>query len=577
MCQDKVYVADFETTTDIDFQIDGYVRVYLWHARDISSDDEAVGFDIDSFIEWASNIPDVVWFHNLKFDGSYVLNRILEMGWEFSSKQIRGKQTYSQIVTAQGQWMQLVLRFGRHICKLQDSAKKFPGLSLEQIAGVYGIEGKSHLDVFKRREPDYHASEEDIERVKGDTRILKIAMADLYECGYTKLTMASDAMNEFREIYNKGDSTKGNNFDRDFPKLNLDIDQMVRKAYKGGWTYVNKKWKGKDLFMISVYDVNSMYPAQMRYKRLPYGRPYFRDKPMADELYVVEFDCAYVLKKGKLPMVQKKGSFRSTQAEYSEKSIGLEHMCMTCVDYELFKEQYDILTEQNHKYICFRSKTGIFDEYIDKWMAEKERCSKAGDSAGKAKAKRFLNSLYGKFGENPIRESKMPTLDENGVTRWITETSETDGAYVPMACFITAYARDWIVRTAQVFGDDFVYADTDSVHCINAWKGEYDNKIQIDETKLGMWKWESLSYRGRYLRPKAYMHLMECDISKRKKGKLAIEHCEVKCGGMPEACKMNATWSNFKNGAMYEGKLAGKQVKGGYLLSETTYNIRISD
>ena len=572
---EDVYVADFETTTESDYAIDGYVRVYLWHARSIGDGDEASGNDIDSFIAWASTRPKVVWFHNLKFDGSFILNRILTLGWKPSPTQIRGKKTYSQIVTAQGQWMQVVLRFGSHVCKIQDSAKKFPGLALEDIAKVYGVEGKSVLNLAKRRAPDYTADEEDRERVEGDTRILKIAMADLYSKGHTKLTMASDAMHEFRTMYNKGVEGRRCPFNTDFPKLPAIKDELIRGAYKGGWTYVSEKWKGKDLFMVSVFDVNSMYPAQMKYRRLPYGLPYEREKPVGDELFIVEFDCVYELKEGKLPMIQKKGSFRSVQAEYSRKSEGMEHLVLTSVDYKLFKEQYEVVSEQNHKYTCFRSREGMFDEYIDKWVVEKERCSMNGDSAGKATAKRFLNSLYGKFGENPVRESKTPKMVE-GVVSWDSESSETDGGYLPIACFITAYARDWIVRTAQVFGDDFVYADTDSIHCLNAWRGEYDGKIEIDSDKLGKWKWESLAYRARYLRPKTYMHVCEMDVGKSKNG-MKVARQVVTCGGMPDECKLNVDWWNFRNGAMYEGKLMGKQVVGGYLLSETTFNIRISD
>lgn len=192
----SVWAADFETTTEKDFEIDGCVRVYLWHARNIVTGEEEIGFDVESFLAFAAKKPTQVWFHNLKFDGNFVLWKILHDGWEMSDVQVRGKKTFKLIVTEEGMWMQLKLQFGSHVCELRDSAKKFPGFSLEDIAKEFKIEGKSFLDTHKRRDLNYHATEEDIERVKGDTRILAVAMHSLiFDAGMTKLTMASDAKN----------------------------------------------------------------------------------------------------------------------------------------------------------------------------------------------------------------------------------------------------------------------------------------------------------------------------------------------------------------------------------------------
>ena len=49
---------------------------------------------------------------------------------------------------------------------------------------------------------------------------------------------------------------------------------------------------------------------------------------------------------------------------------------------------------------------------------------------------------------------------------------------------------------------------------------------------------------------------------------------EVKCAGMPDNCKKDVTYENFKCGAIYEGKLMPKVIKGGVVLRETTYQIK---
>lgn len=196
----KVWVADTETTGELDYKEDGFVRVYLWHARSLYGEKEALGEDVDSLIAFTKRSDvKMIWVHNLKFDGAFILNRILSDDWTESKKQIPDEETYRHIITDGGQWMELVLMHGRHICKIRDSAKKFPGMSLEEIArDIYGIEGKSDLDLSKRRDPSYRASEDDIARVKGDTRILAVAMRDLYIRGFTAMTMASDALSCYK-------------------------------------------------------------------------------------------------------------------------------------------------------------------------------------------------------------------------------------------------------------------------------------------------------------------------------------------------------------------------------------------
>lgn len=325
---EDVWVADFETTTEMDYAEEGCVRVYLWHARSLDDTREELGYTVEEFIEFCGR-KDVkmVWFHNVKFDGSYILNSALEHGWTPSPKQVKGERTYSHIVTGQGQWMQLVLRFGKkHMCKIQDSAKKFPGFSLEKIAEIYGIPGKTELPLF-RRPVGYVVTDVEIDRVKNDTRILRVAMADLYAQGFTKMTMASDALNNFKEMIGEKEYKKR------FPVLSIGMDEFCRKAYRGGWVYVNPLWSGKDMTNVTVYDVNSMFPAQMRYKMLPWGRPYMRDRPAEGELYIVRFKAAFKLKEGRFPMYQRKGSFRSNQAAFVRESNGFEELTLTCVDY----------------------------------------------------------------------------------------------------------------------------------------------------------------------------------------------------------------------------------------------------
>ena len=80
----------------------------------------------------------------------------------------------------------------------------------------------------------------------------------------------------------------------------------------------------------------------------------------------------------------------------------------------------------------FKSKQGMFTEYIDKWIEVKITASKNGNKGMRTLAKLMLNSLYGKLATSLKACSKAPYLDENDIVRYHTEDEkEKRGVYLP--------------------------------------------------------------------------------------------------------------------------------------------------
>ena len=77
--------CDFETTTD---PLD--VRVWASCAVDIETLETAfIGNSIDSFFEWLSDKNTVCYFHNLKFDGEFILSYLLTHGYKYSDSKLQ--------------------------------------------------------------------------------------------------------------------------------------------------------------------------------------------------------------------------------------------------------------------------------------------------------------------------------------------------------------------------------------------------------------------------------------------------------------------------------------------------------
>ena len=145
------------------------------------------------------------------------------------------------------------------------------------------------------------------------------------------------------------------------------------------------------------------------------------------------------------------------------------------------------------------------------------------------------------------------------------EDEEVQPVFVPVALFTTSIARHFIISNAQANYDNFLYADTDSLHLFHS-----DNLVlDIDPNEFGKWAHEGRAKKGKYLRSKLYLEEIINEDG--------TSFLDVKGAGMTDEIKKKVTFENFVIGATFEGKRASKQIKGGTLIYETTFKIRETD
>lgn len=467
-------------------------------------------------------------------------------------------EDYYTMIDEMGNWYGIELNcYGRTI-QIWDSAKKFPGCSVQAISELYKIEGKKEKPYFDLYRPvGYVPTPEEIEYCLQDSRIIAHAMYLEGKEGHNGMTLSSDA------FYNVIQTIGGKDAYRAYmPLLSSEDDEKARRAYKGGWVYVNPIYQNKVLRNITVYDVNSLYPWVMHDCPLPVRKPMYR-KPIGKELYIMEFESIFELESG-FPTIQLKHQPGYRDTEYLTKVDMPVKLCLTNIDFKLFEENYNIEYMSEPEYISFHPKTGLLAPYIDKWMKVKEEATIEGDKAKRYISKRWMNSPYGKTGMRGDRINKLPMCSEAGNIAYNMYKSETDAIYVPYATFVCAWARDKTIRSAQAVSEHFVYADTDSIHVL---EGDHGN-IDIDSVRLGAWKNEGTFEYGKYLRAKTYIHGKSID------GRITTT--DITCAGMPDRIKQCCSWDEFKIGAEFNGKIVQKQVPGGCLLCETTFKIKES-
>lgn len=568
-----LYTADFET---ISYQENGITkaRVWAWAICSITNPEQVIiGNTMDSFMAWVEKSNrDRLYFHNLKFDQSYIIDWLERNGYTHSTaKNPPDDKTYTTLITEMGQCYTLDIMAKKRASKPKgvkcfDSLKVLP-FSVDAIAKSFGLPiSKLSIDYKAYREYGHELTPEETEYIKHDVQIMAMALDILFKKGLKRMTTASNALADYKKDFGKME------FRGRFPILPPDMDKDIRQSYRGGFTYLKPEYADKDLENMIVLDVNSLYPSVMRTEKYPIGQPvFFQGRYEPDEkhpLYIQMFTCKFKVKEGYLPTIQLKHNYFFQPNEYItstyDEKFGVYKdctMCLTSVDLELFFDHYETWDRVYHSGYKFKATEGIFNKYIDYWTGEKIKASKEGNKPQRTISKLMQNSLYGRFALKTEMKSKQPYLDpEKDIIRYRTLPAEQrEGLYLPVGCFVTAYARNKTIRSAQSVYDRFVYADTDSLHLLGT---ELPENLDIDPYKLGAWKHESSPTRARFIRQKTYIEEIDGQLN-------------VTCAGMPKQCHEAVTWENFHPGAVYHGKLLPKTVPGGIILEETDFTIQI--
>lgn len=587
----KYYVADFETTV-----YDKQTYTEVWAAAFVELFTESVTvfhsiYDLyDKMDELAKDGNIVVYFHNLKFDGSFWLSYLMvdkEMGQAYTPLSDNGavkwlanpymkNNTFKYSISDRGQWYSITIKVHNHTIEIRDSLKLLP-FSVKRIGeGFKTKHRKLDMEYKGFRYAGCEISEDEETYIKNDVLVVKEALEIMFDEGHKKLTIGSCCLSEYRQICGERDYTTmfpdmyAISIDENEHKYN-NVGDWIRRSYKGGWCYLVKGKENQIKHNGTTADVNSLYPSVMHSDSgsyYPIGKPtfwtgnYIPDEAKTKEkigyyaYYFVRIRTRFYLKKGYLPFVQIKGNplYRGTEClttsdvydkkkklytrYYTDIITGETHdteveLTLTMTDYQLMQEHYELVDCTILDGCYFTAVKGLFDNYINKYR-EIKMTSKG---AKRELAKLFLNNLYGKMASNTDSSFKVAYVKEDKTIGFYTVVEHDKKAgYIPIGTAITSYARNFTIRAAQknYYGVDkagFIYADTDSIHCDlppDKLKG-----IKVDNNAFCCWKLETCWDTAIFTRQKTYIE----HVTHENLEQIDEPYYNVKCAGMPEKCK----------------------------------------
>lgn len=289
--------ADFETTV-----YKGQDRTDVWASAvvDLWCEDVHIHHSINEFMDYIfkykSNKNRVIFFHNLKFDGTFILDYLLHSKFKlagidynesgvpsaFQTDSDMYNNTYKYSISDRGAWYNIIIKKNNKLIEFRDSYKLIP-FSIKEIGEAFQTTHRKLDMVYEGfRYPGCEITQQEKEYIKNDVLVMKEAIEFMFNKGHTSITIGSCCLKEYKNICRKSLKLPAD-YNEMFPNLyerylndDMSIGDYIRKSYYGGWCYLNDKIKGKVVNHGLTLDVTSLYPSVMHSisrNRYPIGLP----------------------------------------------------------------------------------------------------------------------------------------------------------------------------------------------------------------------------------------------------------------------------------------------------------------
>ena len=607
-----------------------------------------------------------IFIHNLTWDFEFLKYSLFEMGFELYFGNIKygykigtlQPGTFS-ITENDGDVYSTNIRLHNTITQTSNRKNKNGeyntkeiGIELELIDSMKIVNNKlkdigNDLividDMFKKLDDDYdytiirnkghELTEKEKMYLYNDVYILKEFLKQFYIPLKTNKTTASAiSFEKFLEhTFNQGSSTKNYNaFTKVYPDLTgyLNVYDMIKKSYRGGWTQANPKYINQVLKLVNAVsiDINSSYPAVIKYKMLPYGEPvYFEGYPDINEVRNIGYDMELLTiafdgfanndEDNFIGEIQVKGrnvnEFNKRASEYvhtniiggkkegdyitdyklvgSNESTNKRRYTMQIWSFELenmlenmsfyiedkrYNKKIDMWLSNNKLVkgydvigtLCFKGSVGTFERAVDYYTNMKIEGKNTKNKCMEQIAKLILNSFYGKMGSNSVRADRCLKMDDNGQLKYdgVVQSYNTNKKYyTAFASAVTAWARVNLRTTLYKIGyNNVLYFDTDSLYT-TITKDEIEKRCGDIINDKDLGKW------------KVEKHYNEFKAIGAKKYILTTTDNEIvcKCAGLPSDVRETITYEQFNMGASFTGKKQRFAIPGGYVLKEVDFTI----
>lgn len=572
---DNIFVADFETTTSLNFK--DFSKVYLSGFQPLGKFDEKIPlfYNLHDFIDGLCSLQNevlTVYFHNGScFDIQFILNYVIkDLNYSNAfTRNLKNKQFF--LFEDEKRIYELSFFYKGKLLTFRDSLLLIGG-SIKSWGDVFGMP-KLELEYDTTFNPNNIYDDKVLDYFKRDITILNRALFGFFQYyqNLKPLSISGQMYRRFENVIKK--------YSLELPIVDF---YKFQRYYFGGMVTFKTQFQNQFIHKknsIFVYDINSSYPS-VQAQDLPYTYPY--KKPPKGKyccFYKIWIEKADIKNENWPPILRKSdGCQKDNSTDYVKHQIKFYLYVVDC-EWQWIQKFYH-LTYKIEETTYFGLHP-IFKYFIDELYQHRLELKRQKNRPAELYVKTGLNSCYGRFAMKPNlpktiylnKNEKMKLLPKMVKKYDILKRNQNSNigdkecflyrplyktiehckcAYIPIACYITAKARCKLLEAIWNNIDNFLYCDTDSVFLTSEAKG-----LELHPTKLGAWKCEAIGDSICYLQAKQYRILKDGKIIK-------TAHA-----GLRKQAIDKITNENYKIPITIEnGKLARLKVDGGILLVE---------
>ena len=275
---------------------------------------------------------------------------------------------------------------------------------------------------------------------------------------------------------------------------------MLKEAFQGGFTHANINYSGLVMENVQSYDFTSSYPTVMIAEKFPMSRGrkvqvldkahFFRNLNNYCCLFKIELKDVKVKDNvGDVPISKSKctklvnpvcDNGRVRSCEYLE-------MTITECDFQVYTRFYDFQFKCSEMIIYDKAylPKPIIQSIIKFYADKTELKDVKGMEDAYSQAKCMINAIYGMIVMDVVRDEitydnrcgwdNSPANIEKQIDDY--NSSKNRFLFYPWGVWVTAYARRNLFMGILECGQDYLYADTDSIKVVNHEKHlEFINK-----------------------------------------------------------------------------------------------------
>lgn len=315
----------------------------------------------------------------------------------------------------------------------------------------------------------------------------------------------------------------------------LELYKLLKAAFRGGDTHASRWFVGKVIEDVKSADRQSSYPDVMCNCPFPMGEFFHEKRASIEDIErLINVRGKAVVFEARLYNIRLRDKFTPSpyialhKAKPATKTVidngrvlsaDLVTLRLTDLDYKIVKHQY--VWDRIEITDCYHTKYDMLPEslrstIIDYYKKKTELKGVEGQEIFYMKSKNKLNSIYGMSATDILKRDILFTENEDGEKDFILDDSTPDSAILAASnkrafilfqwgVWVTAWARYRLFEAINMCGDNFIYADTDSVKYVGEidWT-EYNNARIADSEKNGAYAFDK---HGK----KQYMGIMDDD------------------------------------------------------------------